>query len=97
MPRSGPGLRWALLGPFLNLHASGGAGGITHVLKHIGPSQRVWAADLGAYPETDDYIEPCANGVAEELEGYDFAETLRQRDELLVNLLEAKKKKSQIP
>src|SRR3954449_2593358 len=24
----GPGLRWALLGPFLNLHLSGGAGGI---------------------------------------------------------------------
>ena len=24
----GPGLRWALFGPFLNLHLSGGAGGI---------------------------------------------------------------------
>src|SRR5689334_20267559 len=24
----GPGLRWALLGPFLNLHLSGGAGGL---------------------------------------------------------------------
>ena len=24
----GPGLRWALLGPFLNLHLSGGEGGI---------------------------------------------------------------------
>jgi carnitine 3-dehydrogenase len=57
----------------------------------------VWAADLGAYPETDDYIEPCAKGVDEELERFDFAETLRQRDELLVNLLEAKKKASQIP
>jgi hypothetical protein len=33
----GPGLRWALLGPFLNLHASGGAGGITHLLQHLGP------------------------------------------------------------
>src|SRR5690606_35320214 len=31
----GPGLRWALLGPFLNLHASGGAGGIAHTLRHI--------------------------------------------------------------
>ena len=27
----GPGLRWALLGPFLNLHMSGGPGGIAHV------------------------------------------------------------------
>ena len=93
----GPGLRWALLGPFLNLHASGGANGITHVLQHIGPSQRVWAADLGAYPETDDYIEPCATGVDAELKGYDFAETLHQRDALLVNLLSSKKAASQIP
>lgn len=34
----GPGLRWALLGPFLNLHLSGGAGGIARVLEHLGPS-----------------------------------------------------------
>jgi carnitine 3-dehydrogenase len=33
----GPGLRWALLGPFLNLHLSGGAGGIAHVLEQIDP------------------------------------------------------------
>ena len=93
----GPGLRWALLGPFLNLHASGGAGGITHFLHHIGPLMREWAADLGAYPETDDYIEPCAKGVEQELKNYDFTETLHQRDEMLVNLLAAKRKASQIP
>lgn len=93
----GPGLRWALLGPFLNLHASGGPGGITHVLEHIGPAQREWARDLGAYPETDDYIAPIAKGVDEELKGYDFARTLAQRDELLVELLAAKSKATQIP
>lgn len=93
----GPGLRWALLGPFLNLHASGGPGGITHVLEHIGPAQREWARDLGAYPETDDYIAPIAKGVDQELEGYDFSQTLAQRDELLVELLAAKSKASQIP
>jgi 3-hydroxyacyl-CoA dehydrogenase len=93
----GPGLRWALLGPFVNLHASGGAGGIRHLLKHLGPSQREWARDLGAYPETDDYIEPIARGVDAELEQRDFPEMLRQRDELLVQLLAAKKTESQIP
>lgn len=94
---NGPGLRWALLGPFLNLHASGGPGGITHVLQHIGPAQREWAQDLGEYPPTDDYIAPCASGVATELEGYDFAETLKERDKLLIGLLEAKKRSPQIP
>jgi carnitine 3-dehydrogenase len=93
----GPGLRWALLGPFLNLHASGGAGGITHVLQHLGAAQRDWARDLGTYPETDDYIESIAKGVDAELQSYDFAEMLRQRDQLLIQLLEAKRDLSQIP
>lgn len=33
----GPGLRWALLGPFPNLHLSGREGGIRHMLEHLGP------------------------------------------------------------
>jgi hypothetical protein len=44
---NGPGLRWALLGPFLNLHMSGGAGGIAHVLEHLGPPIESWWRDLG--------------------------------------------------
>jgi 3-hydroxyacyl-CoA dehydrogenase len=93
----GPGLRWALLGPFLNLHASGGPGGITHVLRHLGPAQREWARDLGTYPETDDYIESIAKGVETKLQSHDFAEMIRQRDQLLIELLEAKRELSQIP
>ncbi|BBU31387.1 3-hydroxyacyl-CoA dehydrogenase [Burkholderia sp. THE68] len=93
----GPGLRWALLGPFLNLHASGGSGGIAHVLRHLGPAQREWSRDLGTYPETDDYIESIASGVEQELQSHDFPEMLRQRDRLLIELLEAKRGLSQIP
>jgi len=93
----GPGLRWALLGPFLNLHASGGSGGIAHVLRHLGPAQREWSRDLGTYPETDDYIESIASGVENELQSRDFPEMLRQRDRLLIELLEAKRGLSQIP
>ncbi|OAJ57364.1 3-hydroxyacyl-CoA dehydrogenase [Paraburkholderia ginsengiterrae] len=93
----GPGLRWALLGPFLNLHASGGPGGITLLLQHLGPAQREWARDLGTYPETDDYIESIAQGVDAELQSYDFPEMLHQRDQLLIQLLEAKRTLSQLP
>ncbi|MBN3751563.1 3-hydroxyacyl-CoA dehydrogenase [Paraburkholderia sp. Tr-20389] len=93
----GPGLRWALLGPFLNLHASGGPGGVTHVLQHLGPAQREWAKDLGRYPENDDYIDSIAKGVDAELAPYDFTEMLCQRDQLLIELLEAKRNLSQIP
>ncbi|GAA4282486.1 3-hydroxyacyl-CoA dehydrogenase NAD-binding domain-containing protein [Brevibacterium daeguense] len=93
----GPGLRWALLGPFLNLHASGGDGGITHVLEHIGPAQREWARTLGTYPETDDYIPVMAEGVDRELEGYDWPQTLDQRDQLLIDLILAKQATPHIP
>jgi 3-hydroxyacyl-CoA dehydrogenase, C-terminal domain len=55
---NGPGLRWALLGPFLNLHASGGDGGITSVLQRF--AMRELARTLGDYPATDDYIEVMA-------------------------------------
>jgi hypothetical protein len=65
--------------------------------EHLGPSQREWARDLGRYPETDDYIEPIAEGVDAELEHRDFPEMMRQRDDLLVQLLAAKKSRSQIP
>ena len=34
---NGPGLRWALLGPFVNQHLSGGDGGLAHILEHLGP------------------------------------------------------------
>ena len=47
-PRSptGPGLRWAVLGPFVNQHLSGGAGGLAHNLEHLGPPIEAWWHDL---------------------------------------------------
>ena len=61
------------------------------MLQHLGPAQREWARGLGTYPQTDDYIEPMAEGVKQELKNYDFARTLQQRDQLLIKLLAAKK------
>jgi carnitine 3-dehydrogenase len=92
---NGPGLRWALLGPFLNLHASGGDGGITRVLQRF--AMRELARTLGDYPATDDYIEVMAEGVADELAGYDWQQMLHRRDQLVVQLLAAKKEQLQIP
>ena len=44
----GPGLRWAVLGPFVNQHLSGGPGGLAHVLEHLGPPTQEWWRDLRA-------------------------------------------------
>ncbi|AUG75413.1 3-hydroxyacyl-CoA dehydrogenase [Kitasatospora sp. MMS16-BH015] len=86
----GPGLRWALLGPFLNQHLSGGPGGITHVLEHLGPPMEEWWADLGTPRLTPELTRAIASGVAEELAGTAEADLLAERDALLSLLLDAK-------
>src|SRR4029077_3363638 len=86
----GPGLRWALLGPFLNLHLSGGAGGIAHVLEHLGPPLESWWHDLGTVALSTELNKRLADGVDDELAGTDLAVLTSQRDALLLGLLEQK-------
>ena len=86
----GPGLRWALLGPFLNLHLSGGPGGIKHVLEHLGPPMESWWHDLGTVALSTELNKRVADGVNDELAGTDLAVLISQRDELLLSLLEQK-------
>ncbi|MEU6979251.1 3-hydroxyacyl-CoA dehydrogenase NAD-binding domain-containing protein [Streptomyces sp. NPDC046371] len=88
----GPGLRWALLGPFLNQHLSGGPGGIAHVLEHLGPPMEEWWADLGAPRLTPELTRAITEGVADELAGTPEADLIAARDTLLTLLLDAKKR-----
>lgn len=88
---AGPGLRWALLGPFLTQHLSGGPGGIMHVLEHLGPPMVEWWKDLATPTElTDQMARAVADGVAESLGGRDTAALAAARDEQLVRLLQSK-------
>lgn len=86
----GPGLRWALLGPFLNLHLSGGAGGIEHVMAHLGPSIAAMWRDLGTASLAPDVQAGIVAGVREELASLEEPAMLRQRDQVLLELLRAK-------
>lgn len=86
----GPGLRWALLGPFLNLHLSGGAGGIEHLLEHLGPPIEEWWADLGEVTLTPELTKKVVDGVYDELRPVDQAALTKKRDALLSDLLLAK-------
>lgn len=86
----GPGLRWALMGPFLNLHLSGGAGGIAHLLDHLGGPIESWWQDLGAPTMHADLKAKVAAGVDEALAGRSEAELERARDQLLMDLMAAK-------
>jgi 3-hydroxyacyl-CoA dehydrogenase len=86
----GPGLRWALLGPFMNQHLSGGPGGIAHVLEHLGPPMEAWWQELGDPKLTPELSQKIISGVADELAGIDVAAIIAERDALLTQLLEAK-------
>jgi carnitine 3-dehydrogenase len=86
----GPGLRWALMGPFLNLHLSGGAGGMAHLLEHLGGPIESWWQDLGAPTLTEDLKARVVAGVNEALAGRSEAELMRTRDQLLLDLMAAK-------
>lgn len=93
----GPGLRWALLGPLVNQHLSGGAGGMAHTLTHLGPPTQAWMDDLGAPRLTPELISLLVRGVDEELLGIDQSRMVAQRDELLVLLLEEKARRNALP
>lgn len=93
----GPGLRWALLGPFLNLHLSGGAGGIAHVLEHLGPPIESWWRDLGNVTLNKELNAAIARGVTEELGGVDLADLTSQRDDALLALLQLKADADRLP
>jgi carnitine 3-dehydrogenase len=87
---NGPGLRWAVLGPFLNQHLSGGPGGIAHILEHLGPPTEKWWRDLGQVTLTPELVAKLVAGVDEELAGVDPAELVARRDVVLNALLAAK-------
>ena len=87
---AGPGLRWAALGPFVNQHLSGGAGGLAHVLAHLGPPMvEVWR-DLRDVELTPELAALLVRGVDEELAGIDPAELVADRDAVLTALHAAK-------
>ncbi len=87
----GPGLRWALLGPFLNLHLSGGAGGFAHMLAHLGPPTEAMWRDLGQVHLADGTDKAVLHSVQQELAPLDMAATVASRDDVLLSLLQMKR------
>jgi 3-hydroxyacyl-CoA dehydrogenase len=93
----GPGLRWALLGPLVGQHLSGGAGGMAHTLEHLGPPAQAWMDDMRHVQLTEDLAAALVSGVDEELADVDQEAMVAQRDELLVSLLEQKRARRALP
>ena len=88
----GPGLRWALLGPFANLHLSGGEGGIGALFgKPLWQATEAMWRDLGSVSVDAALAETVVAGVASELAaGGGQERVVRARDAALLALLRAK-------
>lgn len=86
----GPGLRWALMGPFMGYHLGGGDGGIDHYMKHLGPSQVKRWADHGTPDMTDKFVERVIDEVKAATHGESIPDMVERRDKLLAALLELK-------
>jgi len=94
----GPGLRWALLGPFVNLHLSGGEGGIKELFgKPLWRATQAMMRDLGDVSFSAVLDAEVADGVQEELAAFDVSDVVRCRDDLLFHLLRLKAEAGRLP
>lgn len=85
----GPGLRWAIMGPYLTFHLAGGAGGIAHWADHLGPATQAWWDDLGSPRLTAAIRDKLVEGVAEEVGGRTIEDLASERDACLLDILES--------
>lgn len=93
----GPGLRWALMGPCLLNHLSGGSKGLAHTLDHLGPLMEAMWADLGDPRLTPELKATLVEGLEQALDGRDRDAMVAQRDRLLVDLVRHKREAPDLP
>jgi carnitine 3-dehydrogenase len=83
----GPGLRWAVMGPYMIYHLGGGEGGIAQYLTHLGPSQERRWESLGA-PRLDAAARRMiVEGVLAETAGRSVRVLEDERDRALIDIL----------
>lgn len=87
----GPGLRWALMGPYLTYHLGGGAGGFRHYIEHLGPTQAARWAELGAPTLDPETVEKLIAGVDDLVAGLGEVDPVARRDAGLIGLLDLKR------
>jgi 3-hydroxyacyl-CoA dehydrogenase len=88
----GPGLRWGIMGQVLLNHLGGGQGGIEHFFEQFTGPMTAWWKVLGSPELTPAVRDKLAAGLHEEVGSRSIAELEAQRDEVLLGLLELRKK-----
>lgn len=83
----GPGLRWGVMGPSLQFHLGGGAGGIQHFIDHLLPAMEPLWKVLGTPALAPELKQKLVEGVRAEAAGRSVAQLAEAENEVLVALL----------
>jgi len=94
---SGPGLRWAAVGPFAGQHLSGGDGGIAHTLAHLGPPMAAWWADLGDPELTAELVARVVAQTGDEVAATTVQRLSAARDRMLLAVIAARAAEPDLP
>ena len=88
----GPGLRWSLMGTFLNFHLAGGKTGMRHMLEQFGPALKLPWTKLKAPKLSNKLINRLVMGTKKQSKGKSVTNIANIRDEYLVELQKLRKK-----
>jgi 3-hydroxyacyl-CoA dehydrogenase len=88
----GPGLRWGIMGNMLLNHLGGGPGGIEHFFQQFSGPMTAWWKTLGSPVLTPEVQQKLIDSVHAEVGSRTIAELEAERDEVLLGLLELRKK-----
>jgi 3-hydroxyacyl-CoA dehydrogenase len=90
----GPGLRWGVMGPSLQWHLGGGAGGIKHFMDHLMDPLAAIIKSLGSPDITPELKKTIVEGVLHEAGNRSVNELAQKENELLIGLLRLRAQES---
>jgi len=91
----GPGLRWGVMGNMMLNHLGGGAGGIEHFFQQFTGPMTAWWKTLGSPVLSPEVQKKLIDSVHAEVGSRTIAALEAERDEVLLGLIELRKKGQQ--
>src|ERR1700684_2666255 len=88
----GPGLRWGIMGNMMLNHLGGGPGGIEHFFQQFTGPMTAWWKTLGSPVLTPEVQKKLVDSVHVEAGSRSIEELAAERDEVLLGLIELRKK-----
>jgi 3-hydroxyacyl-CoA dehydrogenase len=83
----GPGVRWGVMGPSLQWHLGGGAGGIQHYMDTLMPGLTRLMGALGSPDVTDELKQTVVDGVLAEAGDRTLDQLAQDENEVIMGLL----------